>query len=83
MFIVDFTMCERRNELITEIINSLQTPNECYITPTDDDCTTQLNLKRFPYMSTTYIHLFNPTVDTEFVEIVQFILANDFDVTNP
>ena len=76
-------MCERRNELITEIINSLQTLNECYITPTDDDYTTQLNLKRFPYMSNTYTHLFNPTVDTEFVEIVRFILANDFDVTNP
>ena len=66
-----------------EIINSLQTLNKCYTTPTDDDYTTQLNLKHFPYMSNTYTHLFNPTVDTEFVEIVRFILANDFDVTNP
>ena len=58
----------------------METENECDISATDDYCTMQLSLRRVPSMSTAYTCIFNPTINFEFVEIVRFILANNFDI---
>ena len=42
---------------------SMETSNECEITPTDDNCTMQLNFRRIPTCSRTYTCLFNSAID--------------------
>ena len=60
----------------------METENECFICHTGDVLNMELYLRRIPSMTTPYIRFFNSMVDTEFVEIVRFILGNNFNVTS-